>query len=292
MDTSTPLLPSRAHSSALINNLTRETPRPRLWTLTLMLLVSAFLCLPPAQAQQPQPTEKTGAQADLRKEIEELKLGQQAIQKELQELKKLLLAGRQPAAPAEPPRDLVLDIAGAPLKGDQNARLTLIEYSDYQCPFCSRYVRDTLPLIERDYIKTGKIKYVFRDFPLESIHPNALLASEAAACAGEQGKYWEMHERLFDHPNALNATDMPAHAQSVGLNPSSFKQCLDSGKHKESIRKGMTEAVSLGVNGTPTFFIGLTSPNDSKVKVIRALKGAAPFANFKEVIDGILASAK
>jgi len=292
MDKSTPLLPGGTPPAALPGNQSHTTPRPGLRTFSAMMLVTAFLCLPQAQAQQ-QPPERAEARADLRKEIEELKQGQQAIQKELQELKKLLLASRQPAAaPAEPPRELVLDIGGAPLKGDQSARLTLIEYSDYQCPFCSRYVRDTLPLIERDYIKTGKIRYVFRDFPLESIHPNALLASEAAACASEQGKYWEMHERLFGHPNALGAADMPAHAQSVGLDPASFKQCLDSGKHRESIRKGMTEAVALGVSGTPTFFIGLTSPNDSKVKIIRALKGAAPYANFKEVLDGLLASAK
>jgi protein-disulfide isomerase len=254
------------------------------------LLALSFINLPRTHAQQQQPAKKAEPQMDLRRDIEELKAGQQAIQKDLQELKKLLMA-RQPTPAEAPPREVTLDIAGAYFKGEKNARLTLIEFSDYQCPFCSRYVRDTLPLIERDYIKTGKVKYVFRDFPLESIHPNALLASEAAACAGEQGKYWEMHDRLFGNPGALGVTDIPTHAQSVGLNPDTFRQCLNSNKHKESIRKGITEALGLGVNGTPTFLIGLTSPNDSKVKILRALKGSPPYANFKEVLDGILASA-
>ena len=259
--------------------------------LVTLIASLAFLLFPSlASARRQQPPQKPEGQVDIKKEIEELKAGQQAIQRELQELKKLILA-RQPAA-AEPPREIVLDINGAPSKGDRKARLVLVEYSDYQCPFCSRYVRDTFPLIERDYIKTGKLRYVFRDFPLESIHPNALIASEAAACAGEQGKYWEMHDRLFDNQGALASSDMSAHAQAVGLAPPDFQQCLASGKYKEQIRKGMAEAMGLGVTGTPTFFIGLASPDDSKVKVVRALKGAAPYANFKEVLDSILASGK
>ena len=128
------------------------------------------------------------------------------------------------------------------------------------------------------------------DFPLESLHPNALLASEAAACAREQGKFWEMHDRLFSNPSALNAKDMTTYAQTIGINSASFQQCLDSSKYKEPIRKGMSEAAGIGVNGTPTFFVAQTLPNGSKVKVIRALRGAPAYANFKEVLDNILAS--
>ena len=96
-----------------------------------------------------------------------------------------------------------------------------------------------MPLIERDYIKTGKIKYVFRDFPIESLHRNALYASEAAACAREQGKYWEMHDRLFSSPTALTAKDISTHAQFIGINPTQFQQCLDSSKYREPIRKAV-----------------------------------------------------
>jgi protein-disulfide isomerase len=249
------------------------------------LLLAALLLLPiPASGQDPSVEVK-----ELKKEIESLKIIQTEILKELLEIKKLL-AARSTASSDTPPREIIIDTEGAPSKGNETARYTLIEFSDYQCPFCSRYVRDTLPLIERDYIKTGKIKYVFRDFPIESLHPNALLASEAAACAREQGKYWEMHDRLFSSPSALNAKDMTTHAQSIGINPASFQQCLDSSKYREPIRKAIDEAAGIGVNGTPTFFVAQSLPNSSKVKVIRALRGAPAYANFKEVLDALLAS--
>ena len=262
----------------------------QLFLITLLTVASALAFPSRVRAQQGQPGEES---RQLREDVQSLKEGMAVVQRELLEIKKLLLS-KQPAAaaPSEPPRELTLDVGGAPSKGDNGAKLVLVEYSDYQCPFCSRYVRDTLPMIERDYIKTGKIKYVFRDFPLESIHPNAMVASEAAACANEQGKYWEMRDRLFGNQTMLAAADMPAHAKAIGIEAASFQQCLAGGKHKESIRKSMAEALSLGVTGTPTFFIGTISPSDSKVKVIRALRGAAPYANFKEVLDGLLASGK
>ncbi|HYE16359.1 MAG TPA: DsbA family protein [Pyrinomonadaceae bacterium] len=249
----------------------------------LLVLTLVF----PARAQQP--AQKSDGQAELKKEIEELKAGQQALMKELQEIRKLLLP-RQPAAAAEPPREVVFDISGAPFKGDANARLTLIEFSDYQCPFCARHVRDTLPQIERDYVKTGKLKYVFRDMPLESIHPHALKASEAAHCAGEQGKFWEMHNSLFGNQTALSASDLATYARGVGVDAAKFQQCLDGGKYAADIRRKMSEVLSLGVTGTPTFFVGVTTPGDPKVKVVRALRGAASYANFKEVLDGLLSA--
>ncbi len=250
------------------------------------LLLTVLLFLPIAAQGQQEPADDV---KELKKEIESLKIIQTEILKELLEIKKLL-AARPAANPDTPPREVIIDTEGAPSKGNESARFTLIEFSDYQCPFCSRFVRDTLPLIERDYVKTGKIKYVFRDFPLESLHPNALLASEAAACAGEQGKYWEMHDRLFSSPSALNAKDMITHAQFIGINPANFQQCLDSSKYREHIRNAMSEATGIGVNGTPTFFLGEALPNGSKVKVIRVLRGAPAYANFKEVLDSILGS--
>jgi protein-disulfide isomerase len=93
--------------------------------------------------------------------------------------------------------DAVVAIGDAPVKGNPNAKLTLIEFSDYQCPFCRRHAENTLPSLDKEYIATGKVRYVFHDFPLEAIHPQAFKAAEAAHCAGEQQKYWEMHGRLF-----------------------------------------------------------------------------------------------
>jgi protein-disulfide isomerase len=98
---------------------------------------------------------------------------------------------------------VVLNLKGDPFKGEKNAKVTLVEFSDYQCPFCARHVRATLPPLESEYIATGKIKYVFRNFPIASIHPLAFKAHEAANCSGEQDKYWEMHDRLFANSKAL-----------------------------------------------------------------------------------------
>ena len=226
----------------------------------------------------------------LRKEIETLKQGQSAIQKELQEIKNLL-RGRVATPPPEP-QNVVLSVKDDPFKGEKNAKITLVEFSDYQCPFCSRYFRETMPQLERDYILTGKVKYVFRNFPIESIHPLAFKAAEAANCAGEQGKYWEMHDRLFANQNTLAPQDLPSHAQMLGLDLPKFQQCLDSGKHATKIRNDLADGQKAGVQGTPSFFLGLTEANDVKVKAARVIRGAQPYTAFKEAIDSLLVGQK
>lgn len=147
-----------------------------------------------------------------------------------------------------------------------------------------------MPQIEKDYIKTGKVKYVVRDFPLESIHPQAFKAHEAANCAGDQGKYWEMHDRLFTNQKALGLKALPGHAEVVGLDLPTFEACLSSGKHSSEIRADLAEGIKAGVRGTPTFLLGLTEPNASKVKATRIIRGAQPYFRFKQVIDRLLAS--
>src|SRR5262249_7401275 len=142
---------------------------------------------------------------DLQTQLEKLAAGQAAMQKQLEELT-LLIKGRA-AGPAVP-ADLALPIAGAPARGSTTARVTLVEFSDYQCPFCGRYARDTYAQLDHDYVKTGKVLYVFRNLPLESLHPQSFKAHEAALCAGDQGKYWEMHDQLFASQSALDATSI------------------------------------------------------------------------------------
>ena len=222
----------------------------------------------------------------LRKEVEALKEGQATIRRELEELRNLL-RGRQASPPFEP-KNLVLSVDGAPFMGDKNAALTLIDFSDYQCPFCARHVRETLIQIERDYIRTGKVKYVFRDFPIESLHPQAFKGHEAARCAGEQGKYWEMHARLFTNQKTLSPNDLADHAQALGLDMPNFQLCLESGKHVAAIRMDLAEGRKAGVSGTPSFFLGLTEPNNPNVRVLRVLRGAQPFPSFKEAIESLL----
>lgn len=147
-----------------------------------------------------------------------------------------------------------------------------------------------MPQIEKEYIKTGKLKYVARDFPLEAIHKDAFKAAEAAHCAGDQGHYWEMHTRLFANQRALGPKDLPQHAQTQGLDVPKFQRCLESGKYAARIRKDLEDGQKAGVTGTPGFFLGVTEPNDPKVKALRVLKGAQPYASFKDAIDSLLSS--
>ncbi len=229
--------------------------------------------------------------SNLRKEIETLNTGQVALSKDMGEVRDLLR--RQPAAAAgqaAAPRDIVLMLDGAPFRGNANAPVTLVEFTDYECAFCARHVKETVPQIERDYVATGKVKYVFRNFPLESIHKQSFRAHEAATCAGEQGKFWEMHDRLFASPTALAPTDMPGHAQALGLNAGQFQTCFDAGLHVPQIRKDISEGEKAGVTGTPAFFLGITRPNSQTLKVAKTLVGAKPYSAFKEAIDALLAS--
>lgn len=151
-----------------------------------------------------------------------------------------------------------------------------------------------MPKLEQEYIKTGKIKYVFRDLPLESIHPQAFKAAEAVRCAGEQSAYWEMHHRLYANQNALDVGSMPAHAQALGLNLPGFTACLNSGKYATAIRQDMAEAASAGISGTPNFVIGLVNtknPNDRNIKVLQQLTGTKPYEVFKAALDNALEAA-
>jgi protein-disulfide isomerase len=241
--------------------------------------------------------------AEVRRQIEALKNGQVAIQKDLAEIKNLLLQkelqamkdmfqakqGPTPSpAPTAEAQTVVLSVDGGAVKGEKNAKVTLIEFTDYQCPFCSRHFREVMPQIDTDYVKTGKVRYVLREFPLEQIHPNAFKAAEAANCSGEQAKYWEMHDRLFANQNALAAKELGEHAKAVGLDLTKFQQCVDSGKYTGKVRKDFSDAQRAGVTGTPTFFLGLTDPKVSEVKAVRRIVGAQSYAAFKEAIDSLL----
>ena len=183
-----------------------------------------------ALAAGPSQAAKAGADSQLQEQLDTLREDQQALRKEFDELKKLL----QDRGVIPPPRvqkiDGVIELGVAPVKGSGAAPLTMIEFSDYQCPFCARHAQQTLPEIDRDYIATGKVRYVFRDLPLP-IHPEAPKAAEAAHCAGDQGKYWEMHDWLFANQGALGAEKLVEYGTALGLDAASYKACLDSGKH-------------------------------------------------------------
>jgi protein-disulfide isomerase len=246
----------------------------------LPVFVSGLLLLACASHGAPRPDELDG----LHQELDALRKSQQLIGQDVAEIKKMLQA-MQPPPPARP-IDADLDIANAPVKGRKDARLTLVEFSDYQCPFCKRHVMATLPQIERDYIATGKLRYVFRDFPMESIHAQAPKAAEAAHCAGEQGQYWEMHDKLFATQDALGPENLMQLAGTIGLKVEPFRACMDGGRHAQRIRNDIAEAEKLGVQGTPTLFIGVGSGD--RIKLVKMVVGALPYRLFKDELDKLL----
>jgi protein-disulfide isomerase len=248
----------------------------RVRVLSVGLLLGSMLSGRPAVAQE-------ASTAELKKEIMALSDTVKAMQKDLQDIKALL---QRAGAPPPAPENIVLDLGSNPSRGQKNAPLTMIEFTDYQCPFCGRYARDTYAQIDKDYVATGKLKYVLLDLPLESIHPFAFKAAEAAYCAGEQGKYWEMHDRLFANQQALDSWN--AHAEAVGLDVARFESCLSSDKTAAEIRRDIAQAQAAGVTGTPGFFLAATDPASNKVKTLRSIKGAQPYAAFKAQIDALL----
>ena len=188
-------------------------------------------------------------------------------------------------------QDVGISLQNVPSMGEKTARLTMVEFGDYQCPLCSQYFNLTLRQLVEKYIKTGKVKYAFRDYPLESIHPMALKAAEAARCAGEQGKYWEMHDRLLRNQASIEHKVLPLHAQMLGLNIPHFEQCLDNGKYTGTVRDSIAEGKKAGVRGTPWFFLGFAEPDEPRLRPLIYIEGAQPYAVFKEAIEKLLTRA-
>lgn len=236
--------------------------------------------------EEPGITQSTEDFHLLTKEIEQLKDAQISIQKDLQEIK-TLLRNRTAGSQIET-TDLVLTVNNAPYKGGKDAKVVIIEFSDYACSYCARHVRQTFPQLEKDYLMSGKIKYVLRDFPLESIHPNAFKAAVAARCAAEQGQYWQMHDRIFANQKALTQHDLSEHAQVLGLKIATFQECLDTGEKSREVHKDIADAQKAGVIGTPTFFLGFQNKMGPDVKAVRIIRGAVPYSVFKETIEGLL----
>jgi len=174
----------------------------------------------------------------------------------------------------DPPRYTVATAATDPVRGAAEAPVTIVEFSDYQCPFCAR-VNPTLEQVRKTY--GDKVKIIFKDFPLPN-HPQAPKAAEAAHCAGEQGKYWELHDQMFANQRALNVPELKQYAAGLGLDATKFNQCLDSGKHAGLVAAGLAQGEKMGVNSTPTLYVNG-----------RALIGAQPFDAFKQIIDEELA---
>lgn len=201
---------------------------------------------------------------------------------------------QQAAAPApEDTSPKQVSVDDDAVLGDKNAPITLIEFSDYECPFCKRHFDQTLPQLKKDYIDTGKVKMVFRDFPLSFHDPMATTEAIAANCAREQGgdtAYFEFHNEMFkrttSNGNGLSKDKIYTIATDLGLNTDNLKSCVESEKYKDEVTKDIADGSASGVSGTPGFFIGKSSP-DGKITG-SPLVGAQPYAAFKTIIDQLL----
>jgi protein-disulfide isomerase len=261
--------------------------------LPTMLSVVVGLLFAQSSFGQRQPTPEE--LQVLRKDVDTIKANQAEIEKAVKEIKDLAARSGEPSgqpAPPPSPDSIVLGLDDDPLMGDRKARLVLVEFSDFQCPFCARFASETLPEIRKDYIKTGKLKYVFRDFPITSAHKDAFKAALASGCALDQGKYWEMHDQLFENQAAFTTYNLIQRAETVGLNKEKFEKCLNDNEYANEVQNDFAEGLRAGVNQTPTFFLGLTEPNSPKVKVLAVIAGAKPYAVFKAAIDSALEQVK
>jgi protein-disulfide isomerase len=212
-------------------------------------------------------------------------IGGQETKNVVQTIQTIPQTNPQPTQPSK----VFVTLGDSPVEGNKNAPVTIVEFSDFQCPFCGAFYLQTLPQIQKDYIDSGKVKLVYRDFPLENIHQNAKAASLAAQCANEQGKFWEYHNTLFSSQrdwatlDAINATNaFEQFAVDLKLDSNNFNSCMDSEKYLDKVNKNAQDGMTFRVSGTPTFFIG-----DDKNGYIQ-LVGAQPYSVFKQEIDAQL----
>jgi protein-disulfide isomerase len=194
--------------------------------------------------------------------------------------------GAQATPGVEPtPKTVTIDADDNPAKGPADAKVTIVEFSDFQCPYCGRFVQQTLPQILSNY--GDKVRFVFMNFPLTSIHENAQKAAEAGECANEQGAFWQFHDIMFQNQSALTVDNLKSYAAQLNLDTAKFNECLDSGKMADAVAADMAVAEKAATDagltrfGTPAFFINGNS-----------LQGAQPYDVFKAAIDAALAAAQ
>ena len=212
--------------------------------------------------------------AEVKDQIRQV-LDQTRLQQLRQNFYQSLRQGAQVDVFLSPPR-LQVGSDPARMRGDPDAPVTIVEFSDFQCPYCQRAYATMRSLLEK---YPEKVRFAHRDFPLSQIHPQAELAAEASRCALEQGKFWEYHDMLFEHPNQLGREFLEQHAAMLALDGQQFQVCLDSGRYKAAIEQDRQEGARAGVSGTPGFFVNGIF-----------VSGAQPLSVFEKIIDSELAA--
>lgn len=171
-----------------------------------------------------------------------------------------------------------------PVLGNPDAKVTIVEFSDFECPFCERAYSGAIADFEQsDYFTSGKVNLVYKHLPLNSIHPDAQKAAEAAECANRQGKFWEYHNTLFENQQYLDVSSLKKYAANLGLDTAEFNSCLDGNEAKAEVQKETTQATTAGARGTPYFVVINTATGDTQV-----VSGAVPFAQFEAAINAVM----
>jgi protein-disulfide isomerase len=254
-------------------------------TLRGITAVSAALLLfavaPSAQQAQSAPQAQPSPSQMTQRQLDEEML------KELRQIRQLLERLTQPQQPPGPPSTATITSLSGFAMGNPQAPLTMVEFTDLQCPFCRQYITASFPDIKKNWIDTGKLRYISRDFPLD-FHPQAMNAARAARCGGEQGKFWEMRLALMRNANLLSPDYIAQAAAGLGLDSKAFAACTASTKYDAQIQAETDEGNRIGITGTPTFVLGLSTPDRLEGPVI---VGAMPYRVFDAKLTELLSIA-
>jgi protein-disulfide isomerase len=203
------------------------------------------------------------------------------ILNELRQIRQLLeKQAAKSAAPNEPTR-ATLNLEGAQMLGAKNAPITMVEFTDYQCPFCRQFHMTVFNDLKKNFIDTGKVRFYSRDLPLDALHPNATRAAQAARCAADQGQFWPMRSLMGSNPDKLDLDHLAGFATDLKLDTLAFRNCVTSEKYKSAVESDAQEAIRIGAQATPTFVIGKSTPEGVDGEIVI---GALPYANFEQKI--------
>jgi len=211
------------------------------------------------------------------------------ILNELRQIRQLLerQQAKAPQAQEEQVIKAKLNLEGFVMLGSKEAPLTIVEFTDYQCPFCQRFHTTSFPDLKKNYIDTGKVRFYSRDLPLD-FHPNAMRAAEAARCASDQGQFWKLRDVMEANPDKLDMDSLLADAADLKMNLDTFRACVESEKYKNAVQTDVMEAMKIGASGTPTFVIGKSTPDGVDGDLV---VGAQPYLMFDQKLKE-LGSAK
>jgi protein-disulfide isomerase len=250
----------------------------KFFTIVCVPVLSLALLLP-LSAQQQNGGISSKQADDIISELRQMKL---LLQQQAALLQQLAQKG-QAQQPEPPPTHAKLNLDGFQMLGVKTAPLTMVEFTDYQCPFCQRFHVTSFGELKKTYIDTGKLRFYSRDMPLD-FHPNAMRAAQAARCAIEQGKFWQLRDVMGANPDKLDIDHLVGFAGDLKMDTNAFRACVTSEKYKKAVESDVVEAMKIGANGTPTFVVGKSTPEgvDGEVMV-----GAMPFAMFDDKLKSL-----